>query len=576
MSSATYGPCCGILPPHVLSEIALRGNRSQRERALRTLDVDSSLRAARVGQSGRRLIGRRLRGVGRPVWVPRLRERLGAPEDKSRSIYDADNTRQLPGKLVRREGAGPTGDEAVDEAYDYMGDTFDFYWNEYGRDSIDNAGLPLVGTVHYGEDYDNAFWNSEQMVYGDGDGQLFNSFTSSIDVIGHELTHGVTENEAGLTYWAQSGALNESVSDVFGSLVKQYVNQETADDADWLIGAELLTDQVNGDALRNMAEPGTAYDDPVLGQDPQPGDMKHYVRTISDNGGVHINSGIPNRAFYLAATDIGGYAWEAAGLIWYKTLLSPSLTPTAQFSTFAGITVETAQLLYGNSSAEADAVSNAWRTVGVSVSSTGRMRAALRRDALRAYSAVGDFSPPRPREARRADRDAAGDRAPGRREERAERGEREKLPLAEDLTVPELKATLDKAGVDYPSNARRDDLVDLAAENDLVQTEADEEQDASRREQDTRRETGSEPDGDHEGESENGERDTDHEQDSDRPERDGIRTALFEIFTELVGEERWPSMPALGEVNRRLAERNQQNVSPSRAREYFGMWRSAR
>jgi len=309
------------------------------------------------------------------VWVTRLRQRLGAPEDKSRSIYDAHNTTRLPGTLVRSEGQGPTGDDAVDEAYDYMGDTFDLYWNVYGRDSIDNAGLPLVGSVHYDVDYDNAFWNGEQMVFGDGDGELFNSFTSSVDVIGHELTHGVTENEAGLVYWAQSGALNESVSDVFGSLVKQYVNQQTADQADWLIGAELLTNQVNGVALRNMAEPGTAYDDPVLGKDPQPGNMKDYVRTISDSGGVHINSGIPNRAFYLAASEIGGYAWEAVGLIWYETLLSPSLSPKAQFASFAGITVETAQLLYGNPSPEADAVSNAWRTVGVSVSSAGRLGA---------------------------------------------------------------------------------------------------------------------------------------------------------------------------------------------------------
>jgi Zn-dependent metalloprotease len=365
-------PCCGIVPPHLFQEIAARGDRRQRERALSNLDVATSFRAARIGRSSRRLISRRLLRRQRPAWLARLRQRQAAPNDKSRSIYDARNKRQLPGTLVRREGAGPTGDVAVDEAYDYMGDTFDFYWEVYGRDSVDNEGLPLIGTVHYDEDYDNAFWNGEQMVYGDGDGELFNRFTIAVDVIGHELTHGVTENEAGLIYWGQAGAVNESVSDVFGSLVKQAVNQQTADAADWLIGEGLFTDQVQGVALRSMADPGTAYDDPVLGKDPQPGNMNDYVRTISDNGGVHINSGIPNHAFYLAAVEIGGYAWETAGRIWYETLQSPSLAPSAQFSAFARITVQTAQSLYGSTSTEADAVSAAWSTVGVQVGSTAR------------------------------------------------------------------------------------------------------------------------------------------------------------------------------------------------------------
>ena len=162
--------------------------------------------------------------------------------------------------------------------------------------------MPLNGYVHFGQDYDNAFWNGQQMVFGDGDDDLFNRFTLSLDVIGHELTHGVTEDEAQLVYYREAGALNESVSDVFGSLVKQRVLNQTADQADWLIGAELLTDAVDGVALRSMAHPGTAYDDAVLGKDPQPAHMDDFVTTFADNGGVHINSGIPNRAFYLVAT----------------------------------------------------------------------------------------------------------------------------------------------------------------------------------------------------------------------------------------------------------------------------------
>src|SRR4029079_10299870 len=134
------------------------------------------------------------------------------------------------------------------------------------------------------------------------------------------LTHGVTQDEAQLVYSNQSGALNESLSDVFGSLIKQFSLNQTADQADWLIGAGLLTKQVKGVALRSMKAPGTAYDDPVLGKDPQPDHMSRFVTTAADRGGVHITSGIPNRAFYLAATAIGGYAWEVAGKIWYTTL----------------------------------------------------------------------------------------------------------------------------------------------------------------------------------------------------------------------------------------------------------------
>ena len=171
--------------------------------------------------------------------------------------------------------------------------------------------------MHYGRGYDNAFWDGTQMVFGDGDGTVFNRFTIAVDVIGHELTHGVTEHTAALVYQGQSGALNESISDVFGSLVKQQALGQDAAAADWLIGAGLFTAQVKGVALRSMKAPGTAYDDPQLGKDPQPATMADYVETTDDNGGVHLNSGIPNHAFYLAATAIGGHAWEVrrAGLV---------------------------------------------------------------------------------------------------------------------------------------------------------------------------------------------------------------------------------------------------------------------
>jgi Zn-dependent metalloprotease len=255
----------------------------------------------------------------------------------------------------------------VNEAYDGLGATFDLFWESYQRNSIDDEGLPLNATVHFGQGYDNAFWDGQRMVFGDGDGDLFNRFTIAIDVIGHELTHGVTQDEAQLVYFSQPGALNESVSDVFGSLVKQRSLNQTVDQADWLIGAGLFTANVNGVALRSMKAPGTAYDDPVLGKDPQPAHMSEFVYTFQDNGGVHINSGIPNHAFYLAATNIGGFAWEKAGRIWYETLRHPQLRSNWGFTRFARLTVTVAGQLFGESSADQQAVRNAWAGVGLIV-----------------------------------------------------------------------------------------------------------------------------------------------------------------------------------------------------------------
>ncbi len=338
----------GILPPYLLENIARNGSRAQQERARRALVVDSTLRDSRVVEGSA--------GAGRP---PRITQ----DTVKQRHIYDAKQLTDLPGELVRDEGAGPSSDVAVDEAYDYMGATWDFYATVFGRNSWDNAGGDLIGSVHYDRDYNNAFWDGSQMVYGDGDGEIFNRFTISVDVIGHELTHGVTQAESGLVYEGQSGALNESISDVFGSMVKQHLNSETVEAADWLIGEGLFTAAVNGVALRSMATPGTAYDDPVLGKDPQPGSMDGYVDTTDDNGGVHINSGIPNHAFYLYATALGGFAWEKAGRVWFETCIDDQLPADVTFQGFADLTVVHAEALFGQ--AERTALVEAWSQVGI-------------------------------------------------------------------------------------------------------------------------------------------------------------------------------------------------------------------
>src|SRR3989454_11084287 len=239
--------CC-VVPPHILRRLAERPEH--RERALRTLAITERLR-------GRREVFAQL-VVG-----------LSAGQ-KRRTIFDAQGQTNLPRGLVRGEGNPPAGDIAVNEAYDFSGSTYDFYLNAYNRNSIDDRGLRLDSTVHYDQQFDNAFWYGRQMVYGDGDRVLFDRFTKCIDVVGHELTHGVTQFTAQLIYQGQSGALNESMSDVFGSLVKQMAAGQTADKADWLIGAGLFMPNVNGVALRSMKDPGTAYDDPQIGKDPQP------------------------------------------------------------------------------------------------------------------------------------------------------------------------------------------------------------------------------------------------------------------------------------------------------------------
>jgi Zn-dependent metalloprotease len=344
-----------ILPPHVLRSIAENGTSEQRSVARRSLTLDRRLRTRR---SALRTARRR---------TPAVLEAIAARGTKERTICSAEHEQSLPGSVVRREGDPPARDAAADEAYDYLGATYDFYWTAYARHSIDDAGLALLASVHFGTAYDNAFWNGEQMVFGDGDDDLFRRFTVCVDVVGHELTHGVTEHDARLQYAQQAGALNESVSDVFGSLIKQWTLKQTAEQADWLIGAGLFTSRVHGQALRSMKAPGTAYDDPVLGKDPQPDHWSGFVRTSEDNGGVHINSGIPNRAFYLAAVGIGGSAWEKAGRIWYETLRDSRLRPASGFKAFASRTVANAARLYGARGSEQKAVREAWRQVGLPV-----------------------------------------------------------------------------------------------------------------------------------------------------------------------------------------------------------------
>ena len=340
--------CC-FIPPHILDNLADHADAAVRDAARETLVQSAVLRAERQVRGAFALAG-------------------SAPTGGRRTVFDCHHASNLGQATVSRgNDDAPTNDASSNNAWTGFKATYEFYDPVLGRNSIDDGGMRLDGYVHYASRFNNAFWDGQRMVFGDGDGQLFTDFTGSLDVIGHELTHGVTEFSAGLVYENQPGALNESISDVFGTLVKQWKLGQDVTQADWLIGPEIFTPNIQGDALRSMKNPGHAYNDPQLGQDPQPDHMSRFKvlpnTRAGDNGGVHINSGIPNKAFYLFATKLGGNAWERAGKVWYAALRASS--PDTNFQAFATATGQQARALYGQD--VCDAVTQAWDGVGIKI-----------------------------------------------------------------------------------------------------------------------------------------------------------------------------------------------------------------
>jgi Zn-dependent metalloprotease len=288
-------------------------------------------------------------------------------QGKTRRIFDAQNrgASSLPGCLVRSEGQPPLGgtEQAVDEAYEHSGITYDFYKTVLERNSLDDQGMELVSSVHVGKSLNNAFWTGEQMAYGDGDGKLFTRFTRSLDVVGHELSHGVITYSADLLYQNESGALNEHFADVFGMLTRQWHTQTDALHSDWLVGKDIMGPAASARSLRTFTVEKAYENDPYFGTDPQPKHLRDKYQGNDDNGGVHINSGIPNHAFYRFATALKGNAWETAGGLWYATLLT--LQSDAQFADMAQATEKTALQQYGRGSTVHLALTAAWKAVGL-------------------------------------------------------------------------------------------------------------------------------------------------------------------------------------------------------------------
>jgi len=346
-----------FIPPYINDRLAQSENPALRSFAIANIRASAAMRAKRALAQA----------------MPSLMVSAAPTKTKHRLVYDAQGKDSLPGKLVRSEGQGPSKDKSVNAAYDNAGDTYDFYEEVFSRNSLDGNGMTLTSSVHLAEVDDtgefaplnNAFWDGEQMAYGDGDNIIFRNFPNSLDVVGHELTHGVQSFTSNLEYLNQSGALNEHFADVFGSLVTQWSHGETALQASWLIGADVVVPAPGRRAIRDMENPGTAYtNDPDLGTDPQPGHMSNIFTGPRDRGGVHINSGIPNRVFVLIAKAIKGKAWDVAGRIWYDTMVQ--LTTTSQFIDCARLSVQVAGGKKFGAAAK-KAVTNAWKAVGINV-----------------------------------------------------------------------------------------------------------------------------------------------------------------------------------------------------------------
>jgi Zn-dependent metalloprotease len=346
----SFQRCClhCILPPYLLDELAKSADPKVRMLAVEAIAASAEARGVRKTLST----------------MPQMSAIPSPSGKKHRLVYDLQGKdfSALPGKLVRSEGQRRRKDPAVNEAYDHSGATYDFYLNVFNRNSLDGNGMSLISSVHLLRNLNNAFWNGEQMVYGDGDGRAFIRFTKSLDVVGHELTHGVVTHTCNLAYRDESGALNEHFADAFGAMIKQWKLKQTATQADWLIGADIMGPATKAKGLRTF-KAGKAYEnDPVLGTDPQPKHLRDQYTGSADNGGVHINSGIPNHAFYLAAMKIGGRAWLRLGRIWYRTMLS--LNTNSVFTDMVQTSVAAAVTEFGNKSAEQKAVAAAWKEVG--------------------------------------------------------------------------------------------------------------------------------------------------------------------------------------------------------------------
>lgn len=353
--SASVHPCgcsCFIIPHKVLERFSRDKKLSAEERKAfaNAARFDKEFRKVREAKSRLTLLA-----MERLPVMEADPATVAAPP--SVTVYNCNHHVKLPGTLISNPDS--SSDATAKRAFVETTALANFYRTVFGRNSIDNAGMALLSSIHYSVKYNNAFWNGSQMTYGDGDGNIFVDFTKANDVIGHELTHGVTQHTLALSYENQPGGLNESVSDVFGSMFRQWQADQNVNQADWLIGKEIMGPGAIArgfTCLRDMSSPAGAH---CLS--PQPTKFSQYHNGMDP----HESSGIPNFAFYKAAMAIGGKSWQTAGKIWYQALTGFGPTPNMTMKAFANRTRSLAGSLFPAKPAVKAAVNNAWKAVGL-------------------------------------------------------------------------------------------------------------------------------------------------------------------------------------------------------------------
>jgi Zn-dependent metalloprotease len=273
------------------------------------------------------------------------------------TVFDCNHRQTLPGAQIANPANSADG--TAKRAFSETSSVAAFYSQVFGRNSIDGAGMTLISSIHYGSNYNNAFWNGSQMTYGDGDGSIFIDFTKGNDVIAHELTHGVTQHSLQLNYTNEAGGLNESMSDCFGSMFRQWEANQNVNQADWLIGKDIMGPAAIAKGitcLRDMANPAAKH---CLA--PQPTKFSQ----IKPGMDPHFSSGPPNLAFFTAAKAIGGNSWDKAGKIWYKSMTGFGPTPAMKMKAFANRTRAVAAQLYPGNTVVANAVNAGWKKIGL-------------------------------------------------------------------------------------------------------------------------------------------------------------------------------------------------------------------
>jgi Zn-dependent metalloprotease len=340
--------CCSIVPHSVLVKLSKDKTLSKDERSgfSQTAKYDLELRKIRT-QAGK---------LTRLAMLAPAAKRL-APSTPAIEMYNCNHSQTLPGSIIPSPGS--SADAVAKRAFATTTKMAEFYKTLFGRNSIDNLGMTIVSSIHFGTDYNNAFWNGFQMAYGDGDGKIFVDFTKSNDVVGHELSHGVTQHSLQLNYANEPGGLNESISDVFGTMFRQWLGRQSVTAADWLIGKDIMgpTAIAKGyNCLRNMKDPAA---NGALAAQP-----KHYSK-YRPGMDPHESSGIPNFAFYNAATMIGGNSWDKAGQIWYHAMTSGRPAPSLKMKAFADRTRKSTATLFPGDVNVGSAIDKAWKIVGL-------------------------------------------------------------------------------------------------------------------------------------------------------------------------------------------------------------------